>query len=411
MANELQEQADDPGTDTQGNSTSAQGPPEPTAAHPDTAASPAMRFDEQANEAQVVENRLRMRNVNRMAILGLLAIVTAAMFPIAKLFFVPVVLAATFTTLLSPLYRRLLSLFGNRRGLSSFASCCIILVCLVAPTYVVVHLVVGQAIDLYHSAQPVVKDVLDKGGQSEFVDRIRGLPLVEKLRLANIDFSTTLNEGIKTIANVTTKVFNRTSSGIVEFLLMLFVLFFTMFYFFMDGEALLKRLKYLSPIRDDYEELIFSRFLLISRATVFGTVVIGVTQGTVGAIALLLFGIKLWLLWGFIMIILSIIPFLGAWMVLIPAGIVQIVAGHPWHGIGLILTSVLLVSTIDNLMRPRLVGSGAKLHDLIVFFSSLGGIAVFGVMGFIVGPVIAALFVAVLDIYSMEFEQSLKEAG
>jgi predicted PurR-regulated permease PerM len=96
--------------------------------------------------------------------------------------------------------------------------------------------------------------------------------------------------------------------------------------------------------------------------------------------------------------------------VLLPTGVIQIITGHTGSGIGIILTSLFVVSTIDNFIRPRLVGQGAKLHDLVIFFSSLGGIAVFGVMGFIVGPVIAALFVAVLDIYSREFEQHLKEA-
>jgi predicted PurR-regulated permease PerM len=138
-----------------------------------------------------------------------------------------------------------------------------------------------------------------------------------------------------------------------------------------------------------------------------GTVVIGVTQGTLGALLLLFCGIKSWLMWGFVMIILAIIPLLGAWVVLIPTGIFQIILGNVAPGIVILAVSLLGISSIDNLIRPRLVGQGAKLHDLVIFFSSLGGIAVFGIMGFIVGPVIAALFVAVLDIYSKEFEQHL----
>jgi predicted PurR-regulated permease PerM len=136
--------------------------------------------------------------------------------------------------------------------------------------------------------------------------------------------------------------------------------------------------------------------------------IIGIVQGSLGALALLIFGIKSWILWGFIMIVLSIIPVVGPWIVLIPAGLIQIFLGNIWQGIGIIIFSVIVVSNIDNFLRPRLVGQGAKLHDLVVFFSSLGGIAVFGVMGFIVGPVIASLFVSVLDIYSAEFKDQLK---
>jgi predicted PurR-regulated permease PerM len=357
--------------------------------------------------AEAIFRDRRSLNVNRYAIIGLLLLVTLAIFPIVKIFFVPVIVATTLVTLFFPMYQWILKLFGNRRGLSSFVCCLIISLCLIAPTYVVVQLVVKQAIELYQTAEPVIKDIIVKGSKSEFLLRIQALPLIHRLQFSSIDFSALLQEAIKTLATVGTKVFNKTSASLFELIIGIFVIFFTMFYFFMDGKALVKRIKYLSPIHDDYEEMIISRFLLISRATVMGTVIIGITQGSLGALVLLIFGIKAWLLWGFIMIILSIIPFAGAGTILIPAGIIQIIIGNVWQGIGIILISLFVVSTIDNLIRPRLVGQGAKLHDLVIFFSSLGGIMVFGAMGFIVGPVIAALFVAVLDIYSREFEQQL----
>jgi predicted PurR-regulated permease PerM len=382
--------------------------PAPAAAAPDQAAPQQREPDPKGGNGIVVGAR-RKGDFNRLAILGLLVVVTLAIFPIVKIFFVPVVVAATFATLFFPLYQRILKLFANNRGVSAFATCFIIFICLVTPTYIVVQLVVNQAIDLYQTAEPVVKDIVSQGGKSQFLVRIQEWPIIQRLQLSSINFAVPINEGIKTLATVSTKVLNKTSTGLLEAIVNIFIMFFTMFYFFMDGRAFIKRIKHLSPIRDDYEDMIVSRFLLISRASVLGTVIIGLTQGTIGAIALLIFGVKLWLLWGFIMIILSLIPFMGAWMVLLPTGIILIITGHIGAGIGIILTSLFFVSTIDNFMRPRLVGHGAKLHDLVIFFSSLGGIAVFGVMGFIVGPVIAALFVAVLDIYSREFEQQLKK--
>ena len=401
-------------TETPANDTTPPAPA-PADAAPQSPASPATEQPKQQAAPEPKGNGLvfgarRKGDVNRLAILGMLALVTLAIFPIIKVFFVPIVVAATFSTLFSPLYNRLLRLFGQRRSISSFVTCLIIFLCLVTPTYLVVQLVVHQAIDLYQGAGPVVKDIVSQGSKSQFLMGLQKWPILQKLQFSSINLAVPLSEGIKLMATVGTRAINKTSAGLLEFVINLFVMFFTMFYFFMDGQALIKRLKYLSPIRDDYEEMIVSRFLLISRATVFGTVIIGLIQGTIGALALLIFGIKLWLLWGFIMVILALIPFMGAWLVLIPAGIIQIITGHVGAGIGIILTSLLFVSTIDNLIRPRLVGHGAKLHDLVIFFSSLGGIAVFGVMGFIVGPVIAASFVAVLDIYSTEFEQQLKEA-
>jgi predicted PurR-regulated permease PerM len=107
------------------------------------------------------------------------------------------------------------------------------------------------------------------------------------------------------------------------------------------------------------------------------------------------------------MVVLSIIPFTGAWFIMVPAGIIQIVMGNTFQGVSIIVICVAVVSTIDNLLRPRLVGTEAKLHDLLIFFSTLGGISVFGVLGFIVGPAIAALFVTVLEIYALEFKHQL----
>jgi predicted PurR-regulated permease PerM len=170
----------------------------------------------------------------------------------------------------------------------------------------------------------------------------------------------------------------------------------------------MRRLEYLSPLRTEYEQMLTSRFLLISRASIRGTLLVGLVQGTIGALTLLIFGVHTWLLWGFVMVLLSIIPMVGAWLVLMPAGIVQIVLGNTWQGIGIILVNVVVVSNLDNILRPRLVGRDAKLHDLVILFSTLGGIAVFGVMGFIVGPVLAALFVTVLDMYGMEYADDLK---
>jgi predicted PurR-regulated permease PerM len=105
--------------------------------------------------------------------------------------------------------------------------------------------------------------------------------------------------------------------------------------------------------------------------------------------------------------LLAIIPLVGAWLVLYPAALIQMVTGHLWQGIGILLVTVIVIVNVDNLMRPRLVGQETGMHDLMVFFSTLGGIGMFGPMGFIIGPMIAALFLSLLDIYSAEFREYL----
>jgi predicted PurR-regulated permease PerM len=347
------------------------------------------------------------RVMGRRALVALLLVFGAAMVPILRLFVVPIVVAIAFTTLFYPLYRWTLRRTANRRNLSSVLCCIVLLAGLLVPAYVVVHLVAIQSIDLYTTAEPKIRDLVQKGNEGP-LGRLSDLPLVQWLRLQQIDWNSVLQEGATAAGRAGTYIVNKTSTGILWAVGNLFVVLFTMFYLFRDGEKLLQRLRYLSPLRPEYEEMLFSRFLLISRAAIKGTLLIGLIQGTLGALTFLVFGVKTWLLWGFVMVIFSILPFTGAWMVMVPASIIQFVLGNVGQGVGILVICLLVVSTIDNILRPRLVGGEARMHDLLIFFSTLGGIAVFGVMGFIVGPIIAAMFVTVLDIYGMEFRSSLR---
>ena len=183
------------------------------------------------------------------------------------------------------------------------------------------------------------------------------------------------------------------------------VTLFIMFYLFMDGERIAKKFRMLLPMRAAYQDMIIARFLLVSRATVKGTLVIAFIQGALGAIILLIFGVKSWILWGIVMIALGLIPMMGTWLVLLPVGVIQMATGHVWQGVVILALNFGVVSTIENILRPRLVGQSARMHDLLIFFSTIGGLAVFGPIGAITGPVIMAFFVSITEIYTMELRE------
>lgn len=347
--------------------------------------------------------------LNRRVLIGLLVVLTLALLPMLRLFVAPIVVSLTFAALFYPFYAWTNKVMKRRRGLSSFVCCLALLLGLLIPTYVVVHLVALQAVDLYNTAGPMVRDVLRKGSEGP-LGQITRHQVIGWLRLQEIDWQAVLQEIAKAAGKFGSFVVNKTSVGLLAAAGNLFVVFFMLFYLFRDGERFLERFRYLSPLRNEYEEMLLKRFLLISRASIRGTLLIGLIQGVIGALVFLAVGINTWLVWGFVMVALSIIPFTGAWFVMVPAGIIQIAIGHVWQGILVIVFCVAVVSTIDNVLRPRLVGTQAKLHDLLIFFATLGGISVFGVMGFIVGPVTAALFVTVLDIYGLEFQSQLMAA-
>ncbi|MBD3418762.1 MAG: AI-2E family transporter [Chitinivibrionales bacterium] len=352
----------------------------------------------------------RGEGLNRKVLMVMLIGLGLTLIPMLRIFIVPVVLAATFATLFYPVYRFFLKLVRKNKAVSASLSCLVLIVGLLVPTYILIHLVTVQAIELYSSTQPKIRKMIAKGERGAWQE-FRDNRIVKRLRLDRIDLENAWREGMKTAGRVGSILFDRMSAGVTGILGMvtsLIITIFTMFYFFMDGEEFVRRLRYLSPLRRDYEDMILSRFLLISRATIKGTLLIGVMQGSLGGITLFFFGINTWLIWGFVMVILSIIPMVGCWLVMLPAAAAQIVAGNLWQGIGIALVSTVVISNLDNFVRPRLVGRDAKMHDLMIFFSTLGGIAVFGIMGFIIGPVIAALFITVLEIYGLEFKSELE---
>lgn len=362
------------------------------------------------NETPVEQKKLNNQDkTNHYILFGLLIFATLAFLPLIVLFFIPLILATTFSSLFFPFFTALTKLTRGNKTLSSFLCCLILLLGILIPLYIIIHLMVDQMVQLYATAEPQIQDLIQKGKESRIIQQIFNSHLFKYLQISNFNLSGLFQDIAKRAAEFGTIVINRTSSGVFGLVVNLAVTLYTMFYLFKDGESLVKRIRRLSPLKNEYEDLIIDRFLLISRATIKGTIIIGIIQGSLGAITLLIFGIKSWLLWGFIMVVFAIIPMLGTWLILIPAGIIQILFGNLWQGIGILLSTLIVVSNIDNIIRPRLVGSSAKMHDLLVFFSTLGGLSVFGVMGFIVGPVIASLFITVIDIYDSEFGPKLEK--
>ena len=218
-----------------------------------------------------------------------------------------------------------------------------------------------------------------------------------------------MQDSAKAIGKILGSVINKTSKGTLQFFTTLFITFFTMFYFFRDGDRLVERLKYLSPLNDRYEKVLFDQFFSISRATIKGTLLIGLVQGTLGGLTLWIFDFSSPILWGVVMTLLSVIPMVGSWLVMYPAAIFSLITGNIFTGIAIFLISILIISSVDNVLRPWLVGRDSGMHDLMIFFSTLGGISLFGVMGFILGPIIAALFLAILDLYSTEIKTQQKK--
>jgi predicted PurR-regulated permease PerM len=184
-----------------------------------------------------------------------------------------------------------------------------------------------------------------------------------------------------------------------------------MFFFLTGGPGLLTGVLAYLPLTEADEQRMVGKFVSVTRATFKGTILIGAAQGLLGGLAFWTVGIDGAIFWGTVMTVLSIIPGVGGALVWIPAAIILMISGEMWRGIVLALFCALVVGSVDNLLRPRLVGQDTKMHELLIFFSTLGGLMFFGASGFILGPILAALFVTAWEMFGITFRTALAEPG
>ena len=183
---------------------------------------------------------------------------------------------------------------------------------------------------------------------------------------------------------------------VVSFFLMLYLLFF----FLRDGSELAQRLKDAIPLRTEQKRALFSKFTIVIRAMFKGTILVAALQGVLGGIIFWFLGIPAAVLWGVVMAFLSLLPAVGSALIWLPVALYLLATGAVWQGLVLITYGALVIGLVDNLLRPFLIGMDTKLPDYVVLTSTLGGIAIFGLNGFVIGPVIAAMFIATWDIFS-----------
>jgi len=267
--------------------------------------------------------------------------------------------------------------------------------------------VIGQGAELATSVVPSIQNAINDPG---FIDRqLAKIPFYEKLAPFRGQFETGLGEvvlaGSSTAVNLLQSATRVTVSAVITALLV----FYSFFFFLMDGDRMIKRILYYLPLDNENETLLLNRFRSVTIATLKGTAVIGLLQGTLAGIALYVCGISNALFWGVAMVLLSVVPGIGTALVWIPAVIYLITQGQWVYAAGLGIFCAVLVGSIDNVLRPKLVGSDTQLHELMIFFSTLGGLITFGFPGFIIGPIIAALFVTVWEIYGVEFRDWLPQ--
>jgi predicted PurR-regulated permease PerM len=348
----------------------------------------------------------------RSFLLVLVIAISAIFFMMIRQFLMALFLAAIFSGLASPLYgriqRKIRGPKGERRALASILTILILLLVVVGPLSALLGIVTNQALEVSEVVGPWVQE------QIRHPDQIQGLlpdwvPFIDRLEPYRGEIIARLGESAGKVGSFLFSSLQAATKGTVAFFFYLIILLYAMFFFLKDGRELMQKIMYYTPLSLEDKERMLDRFVSVTRATLKGTLAIGMLQGLLAGVAFAVVGIAGAAFWGAIMAVLSVIPGIGAALVWVPAVGYLLVKGYTAKAIGLAIWCAAVVGSADNVLRPRLVGKDTKMPDLLILLSTLGGIFLFGAAGFIIGPIIAALFVTVWDIYGSSFSEVLEE--
>ncbi len=339
--------------------------------------------------------------LEKRAFLLLLLLVSLAFLWVLWPLYGAVFWGAIFALMFTPLFLRLLKLMKGGRTVAALSAVAIILVLVILPLALIGALLMQEATAVYQRVQ---------SGELSFAGYVqqmyKALPgwvtgLLDRFGLHSTGvildrLSQALSKGSQFIATQALSIGQNAFDFVVSFFVMLYLLFFLL----RDGAVLARRIHEAIPLEAGIKRDLAEKFVTVIRATVKGNVLVAALQGALGGLIFWLLGIHAPVLWGTLMAFLSLLPAVGAALVWVPVAIYFLVTGAIWQGVVLIAFGVLVIGLVDNILRPVLVGKDTRMPDYVVLVSTLGGMSLFGLNGFVIGPAVAAMFMAVWDLFA-----------
>lgn len=351
-------------------------------------------------------------SIEDKAFLILIVMVSLAFAWILRSFYGAILWGVVIAILFAPLYRWLLRKIPQRPTLAALTMIVLVVMIVILPLTLIAASLTQQATVVFGKVQ---------SGELNFVKLFQqildALPqwvtgVLDRFGVASLGgmqekISAGLIKGSQQIAAQALNIGQSTLEFVVNVAIMLYLLFFL----FRDGNALSRRIKDAIPLRAGLRDALLEKFTVVIRATVKGSLLVAMAQGALGGLIFWILGIHAALLWAVLMAFLSLLPAVGAGLVWMPVALYLLATGSFLYGVILIAYGFLVIGLVDNLLRPMLVGKDTKLPDYVVLISTLGGIEVFGLNGFVIGPVIAAMFIAAWDIFSISRKNDQAEAA
>jgi predicted PurR-regulated permease PerM len=348
-------------------------------------------------------------NLNKLVLLGLVAIISLLFLGMIAQFLMAIFMAGLFAALTQPVFHWLTRRFGGNRYLAATVNLLLLVLVVVLPLTLLAGIVIAQAVDVGKSLTPIAVQFVRE--PEAFVTWLHDLPYYHEVMTYEDTLKDKLAASIEAAGSFLVGGISVVAISTANLLFMALVFLYTFFFFQLDGHKVVHAILYYLPLEDRVERRLLTKFTLVTQAMLKGTFLIGLLQGALAGIAFAVAGVPHAVFWGTVMAVLSIVPGIGSAVVWVPASIILIVQGSVVAGFGLLLFCALVVGSIDNLLRPILVGKDTNMHELMIFFGTLGGLFTFGMSGLLIGPVIASLFLTIWEIYGEAFHDVLPEVG
>jgi predicted PurR-regulated permease PerM len=326
-------------------------------------------------------------------------------FELMQPFLVQVFLAVVLVVVAMPLYEATLNLMGEHRTLASAITCILLILIFAIPFFFITSLLTSQALDLYTTVSKLLaSDKLDStfseglGRLGPFIEKLQ-----DKLGISHADVLQQVGNLVRKISNFLYENITGLLKGVTNLIIGVALVLFVTFYLFIDGAHMASKLLALSPLPKEMNSQIMDDMLRTLRATLKGSVVLAFINGTISGLGFFAFGVPNALFWGTVMVFASVVPIVGTALVWVPGGIYLIIMGDYGQATGVMIWCLIVSVICDNWLRPKLIGGQADLHPLLTFFAVLGGISYFGLVGLILGPLVLAILLSLIEVYKRYF--------
>ena len=338
----------------------------------------------------------------------LLIVLSLAVAVVLWPFFGAVFWAGVLALLFHPVYNFLLKRFRGKRVLAALATLSIVLVMVILPLTLIATSLIQEVGGLY---QRVKSGEVDFGRYFQQVVAAMPTWLTGQLDRFGLGDLAVLQDRLRAAVMERGQMFATRALGIgsdaLDFIIAFFLAMYVLFFLLLDGPRVVRNIRRAVPLQPEHKDRLLTQLAAVIRATVKGNVLVAIVQGTLGGLAFWVLGVHAPVLWGVVMAFLSLLPAIGAALIWAPVALYLLATGAVWQGIALIAFGIVVIGLIDNVLRPILVGKETRLPDYVVLVSTVGGLAIFGLNGFVLGPVIVAMFIVAFDILATSRGETL----